>query len=183
MLIVRGPLKFNKLWLYNATIQTPSGRLLLFNMMIWLLSFVYCKRMFWRDPHSAFFDSSTVYNQGYSIVRAQEALDFLDSPFSPTRTTPSDPVLCAGIVTLRRKHVQYLNTTIGTMLAGLSQEERSAIHARLLFANTDPQDHPDYGRQWLERLDHVEAYNVSSQIFAHLSELEDAQNFFEKGVL
>jgi hypothetical protein len=150
MLIVRGPIKFNKLWLYNAAIQTPSGRLLLFTIVISLLSLVYRKRRFWRDPHSAFFDSSTVYNQGYSIVRAQEALDFLDSPFSYTRTTPSDPVICAGIVTVRCKHVQYLNTTIGTMLAGLGQEERSAIHVRLLFANTDPQDHPDYGRQWLE---------------------------------
>jgi hypothetical protein len=148
MLIVRGPFKFNKLWLYNAATQTPSGRFLLFTIVIWLLNFVYCKRRFWRDPHSAFFDSSTVYNQGYSIVRAQEALDFLESPSSSTYTTASDPVICAGIVTVKRKHVQYLNTTIGTMLAGLSQEERSAIHTRLLFANTDPQDHPDSGRQW-----------------------------------
>lgn len=79
--------------------------------------------------------------------------------------------------------MQYLNTTIGTMLAGLSQEGRSAVHARLLFADTDPQVHPDYRRQWLERLDHVETYNVSSNTLAHLRALEDAQNFYEKGVL
>jgi hypothetical protein len=82
-------------------------------------------------------------------VRGQEALDFLESSSSSTRTISSDPVICAAVVTVRRDNVQYLNTTIGTMLAGLSQEERSAVHARLLFADTDPQVHPDYGRQWL----------------------------------
>lgn len=116
-------------------------------------------------------------------MRGQEALDFLESSSSSTRTISSDPVICAGVVTVRRDNVQYLNTTIGTMLAGLSQEGRSAVHARLLFADTDPQVHPDYRRQWLERLDHVETYNVSSNTLAHLRALEDAQNFYEKGVL
>jgi hypothetical protein len=149
MLIVRGSSKFNKLFLYNAVTKTPFGRVLLFTTIIWLLTFAYCKKHFWRDPHSAFFDSSTVYKQGYSSVRGQEALDFLESSSSSTRTISSDPVICAAVVTVRRDNVQYLNTTIGTMLAGLSQEERSAVHARLLFADTDPQVHPDYGRQWL----------------------------------
>lgn len=79
--------------------------------------------------------------------------------------------------------MEYLNTTVGSMLVGLSRKERSVIHVRLLFADTDPRDHPDYGRQWLERLDHVEGYDVSSQTLAHLEALEVAQDFHEKGVL
>jgi len=183
MLIPRGSSGLNRKWLYNTVTKTPSGRVLLFTTTIWLLSFVYCKKKFWRDPHSAFFDSSTVYDQGYSSVRGQQAMDFLDSPWSPTYTTSLDPVICAGIVTARRSNVQYLNTTVGSMLVGLSREERSAIHVRLLFADTNPQDHPDFDQQWLERLDHVEGYNVSSQTLAHLGALEDAQDFYEKGVL
>jgi len=110
-------------------------------------------------------------------------MDFLDSPSSPTYTTSLDPVICAGIVIVRRSSVQYLNTTVGSMLVGLSREERSAIHVMLLFADTDPRDHPDFGQQWLERLDHVEGYDVSSQTLAHLGALEDAQDYYEKGVL
>lgn len=183
MLIPRGSSGFLRDWLYNAATRTPPGRLLLFTTTIWLLSFVYCKKKFWRDPHSAFFDSSTVYDQGYSSLRSQEAQDFLETPLPPKHTTTLDPVICAGIVTVRRSNAQYLNTTVGTMLTGLSREEGSALHVRLLFADTKPQDHPDYGQQWLHRLDHVEAYNVSSQTFTHLEELEGSQDYYEKGIL
>ncbi|KEQ68079.1 hypothetical protein M436DRAFT_68450 [Aureobasidium namibiae CBS 147.97] len=182
MLMPRGSPGFNRKWLYSAMTETPSGRVLLFTTTIWLLSLVYCKRRYWRDPHSAFFDSSTVYDQGYSSVREQEGMDFLGNSSSPTYTTSLNPVICAGIATVRRSNVQYVNTTVSSMLVGLSREERSAVHVRLLFADTNPQDHPDYGRQWLGRLDHVETYNVSSQTLAHLEALEDAQNFYEKGV-
>lgn len=95
----------------------------------------------------------------------------------------NDPVICAGIVTVKRDPLQYLNKTIGSMLAGLTDEERSAMHIRLLFAETEPQMHPDYRQHWLDHLESAETYNVSSEDFVHLRELEEARNFFKKGVL
>ncbi|CAD0101450.1 unnamed protein product [Aureobasidium mustum] len=167
----------------STAARTPAGRALGLTVVLWLITFFYCKHKFWRDPHSAFFDSSTVYDQGYSNVRSQEGLNFL-SQAKPMIDIPSpDPVICAGIVTVRRNPIQYLNKTIGSMLAGLTDEERSAIHIRLLFAETEPQMHPDYHQRWLGHLESAETYNVTSESLAHLRELEEARDFYEKGVL
>lgn len=69
------------------------------------------------------------------------------------------------------------------MLAGLTDEERSAIHTRLLFAETEPQRHPDYHQRWLGLTESAETYNVTSESLAHLAKLEEARDSYEKGVL
>ncbi|KAK6002037.1 hypothetical protein QM012_002527 [Aureobasidium pullulans] len=173
------PSKFR--WLDRAA-RTPAGRALGLTAVLWLLALFYCKHKFWRDPHSAFFDSSTVYDQGYSLVRSEEGLQFLSAASSRADESSLDPVICAGIVTVRRDPVQYLNKTIGSMLAGLTVEERSALHIRLLFAESEPQMHPDYHQRWLGQLESAETYVITGESLEHLRELEKARNFFEKGV-
>ncbi|KAG9663105.1 hypothetical protein KCU64_g1534, partial [Aureobasidium melanogenum] len=170
------------LLLLHSVARTPAGRVFGLTAVSWLMAFFYCKHQFWRDPHSAFFDSSIVYDQHYSNVRGQAGLELL-SALNPLASVPSpDPVICVGIVTVKRDPVQYLNKTIGSMLAGLTVEERSAIHIRLLFAETEPQMHPDHNQRWLSHLESAESYNLTTKDLEHLKELENARNFFEKGV-
>ncbi|KAH0357473.1 hypothetical protein KCU83_g693, partial [Aureobasidium melanogenum] len=170
------------LLLLHSVARIPAGRVFGLTAVLWLMAFFYCKHQFWRDPHSAFFDSSIVYDQYSSNVRGQAGLELL-SALDPLASVPSpDPVICAEIVTVKRDPVQYLNKTIGSMLAGLTVEEHSAIHIRLLFAETEPQMHPDHSQRWLGHLESAESYNVTTKDLEHLKELENARNFFEKGV-
>lgn len=173
--------------LLQAASRTSAGRLLGCTAILWLLAFFYCKHRFWRDPHSAFFDSSTVYDLRYSRLRQMEAVKYvndanLNRNLRPHLPSPN-PVICAAFVTVRREPIQYLNESIGSLLSGLTSEERNALSIRLLFANTDPSIHPHWNETWLHLSDHWGSYDISRQELDHLRKLEEDQNFYEKGVL
>jgi hypothetical protein len=51
----------------------------------WLLAFIYCHGRYWRDPHSAFFQSETVYEQRYSKYRALQAQAFIEHATTATK--------------------------------------------------------------------------------------------------
>ncbi len=55
----------------------PAARALLVCALLWLLAFTYGKLFLWRDPHSAYFSSESVYDLNYSAARQQEARDFI----------------------------------------------------------------------------------------------------------
>ncbi len=55
----------------------PAARALLVCASIWLLAFTYGKLFLWRDPHSAYFSSDSVYDLAYSAVRQQQAREFI----------------------------------------------------------------------------------------------------------
>lgn len=55
----------------------PAARALLACGLIWLLAFAYGKVFLWRDPHSAYFSSDSVYDLGYSAARQRQARDFI----------------------------------------------------------------------------------------------------------
>lgn len=165
-----------------------AGRTLVFAIVLWLLIFAICKKFLWRDPHAAFFSEDGVYDLGYSLTRQSQAHEFIDRANSessaPSRKdSTSSPVICAAITTFNRHGRQYLNETVGSMLASLTAEERTALDVRLLFAHADSALHPDWNKSWLNSLNAWGGYNVTRQEMDHIKELEQKQNFYEKGVL
>jgi hypothetical protein len=170
------------------TANSPVGYTLACTLLVWLLIFAGCKQLLWRDPHAAFFQEEGVYDLRYSLVRQAEAHTYInDAEFNTTLLLPNKqdkppPVICAAYATFRRGGREYLNESIGTMLEGLTKEERSILDVRVLFAHTDPTVHSDWGKGWLHVLDNWSGYNVSQEQLEHLRELENVKNFYEKGV-
>jgi hypothetical protein len=155
--------------------------------IIWLSIFVACKHLLWRDPHTAFFSEDGVYDLDYSSLRQAEAHEYIaqaeagahNQTETPRTGTPS---ICAAITTFNRNGRQYLNETVGSMLAGLTDEERNELEVQLLFAHVDSTVHPDWDAKWLDTLDQWSTYNVSDQDLSQVQEWETAQNFYAKGV-
>ncbi|PSK45206.1 T-complex protein 1 subunit zeta [Elsinoe australis] len=165
-------------------VHSTAARVLAFTGIFWLISFFVCKQLLWRDPHSAFFEEEKVYDLGYSLGRAEESQHFIDSFSNGTgrRQPVQDPLICAAFTTFQREGKQYVQEAIGSVLVGLSKEERETIDLRLLFTHVEPAKHPDWNQTWLEVVDEWSGYNVSKEGLQFIQGLEESRNFYAKGV-
>jgi hypothetical protein len=176
--------------LLKQGLRIPAFKVFLFSAIIYLLTFEYCRLRYWRDPHSAFFDISGVYDWKYSLIREHEANHYISFQDNNDNLKPGDlvkssdePLLCAAFVTVKRDTDNYFEESIGSMLEGLDSRERRAIHLKVLFANTEPTRHPNWGQRWMDRVvDSTETYNVSDSTFQYLQKLEADRDFRTKGV-
>lgn len=185
---------------FKRVTSIPAIQALILSGTLWLLIFAYCDHALWRDPHGAYFHSEHIYDQDYSEVRRQDARGFLeryskDTAESiepdqiPYEKAGDHPALCAAFVTVRREHpdaARYFSDAVGSMLEGLSLQERAALNLTVLFANApDPALHADFHAPWVSQLvDHAAGYEgLSESDMAELGRLEEAQDFQRKGVL
>ena len=126
--------------------------------VLWLLSFRYCSLAFTRDPGSYFFDEQRGYQRQYSLKRERQAYSFLEvanhsTSSPPANSSPSSPAICVGVATVAREGTeQYVRGTIGSLLEGLSDEERSQIYLMPFIAHTDPTAHPVHYEPWISVL-------------------------------
>jgi hypothetical protein len=162
----------------------PAVHALAASAAVWLLLFVYCNYALWRDPHGAYFHSEGAYDLGYSEVRREEARKLIEAHDNQTATKP---VICAGIATVARDHpeaARYFEDTVGSMLEGLTEKERSALQVNVLFANAaGPMQHPDWKKPWLELVDRAAWYeNVTDDEVEELRFMEADGDFQKKGV-
>lgn len=168
--------------------NSNPGRALIGTLIAWLLLFGLCKQLLWRDPHSGFFSEEGVYDLGYSTARQAEAHAYIDQAevdnalAAPRGSQKPPPVICAGVTTFKRDPINYLNETVGSMLAGLTSEERSALNVRLLFAHVDPTIHVDWNRDWLRVVDQWAGYNATREELDRIRSWETEPNFYAKGV-
>lgn len=117
-----------------------------------------------RDPGSVFFRPSTAYDLSYSLVRLEQADEYIDGVNGASELQPPkssrQPGLCVGIASIARNGVRYFRSTVGTVLEGLSEMERGDIYLILFIAHTDPSQHPAYLEPWLHKVaDQVLLYN------------------------
>ncbi|CEI66030.1 hypothetical protein FVEN_g4559 [Fusarium venenatum] len=147
----------------------------------------YGQSHFYRDPGSVFFDKTRAYEASYSTIRTAEAeqtigsLSAEGSPYSKN-VLSRNKTLCLALNSVARQ-TQYLPITIGSILHGLSEQERQDIDISVLIAETDPTRHPNWHELWLKRaVDQVYTYNNDTTSIEYLSELEKTQNYREKGV-
>jgi hypothetical protein len=134
-------------------------------------------RWSFRDPTSIFFNPMNAYDPVYSAIRLQQASSFIDAASSTAEPriadAPQQPHFCLGISTIARKGARYFKDTVGTILEGLSKEERADIYLILLIAHTDPSQHPAFAEPWLDKLaDQVLLYNASEIDVDHIRSLE-----------
>ena len=155
-------------------------RVFLFFLLSYVFLFLCVRARSSRDPGSAFFNPSTAYDLSYSATRLEQGATYLDevgtnateASKEPVGTSSRQPGLCVGIATIARKGVRYFKGTVGTVLEGLSEAERSDIHLILFIAHTNPSEHPAYSEPWLHELaDEVLLYNSDVDI-DHIRGLE-----------
>jgi hypothetical protein len=113
--------------------------------IFYLLLIQYCRHANYRDPTSYFFDPTHAYDRLYSADRIREADAFVQSAellSAGPKPSKQPPVMCVGVATVTRRGEQYVSRTIGSLLDGLSKDERHSLYLNILIGHTDPSEHP-----------------------------------------
>lgn len=166
--------------------SSPAGRALIGTAVAWLLAFIYCRGRYWRDPHSAFFQSETVYDQHYSKYRASQAQAFIQHATGSggLGKAKDAPEICAAFVTVKRETTQYLDNAVASVLEGLTEGEREKLFLYVLFADTQTGKHPSWQQPWLDNaVDLAVGYDVSPDVMKDLQGWEERKEWYNKGVL
>jgi hypothetical protein len=142
-----------------------------------------------RDPTSIFFVPKKGYWPRYSQVRRKQATEFIAAhnttqTFGRPNAENKGKKLCVGIPSVARRGAQYIPDTIGSLLEGLTSEERNDIFLMVLIPHTDPITHPSYGETWLHELtDHVLTYHLEDSAKQDVRMMEDEGGaFLTKGL-
>src|SRR5947208_6148074 len=174
----------------KTPITRPAIRAFLLSAAVYIAAFTYCSYAFWRDPHSAFFKSDHVYDLKYSASRQADGLELVKAANSSEGATNilkagENPALCAVFMTVKRGKKEYLTESLGSMLHGLTAEERENLYLSVLFLDTEPSVHPYWTQAWVRRLaDSTAGYNnLTEDQFREIRDAEEVRNFYVKGVL
>ena len=180
--------------------STPGGWAFVSFVFIYLALLRYCSQAYYRDPTSAFFDPRRGYERLYSLERQTQAESFIQAASSslptaahpsslsekgpsPTTTTSKEPTFCIGIATVVRHGEQYIRSTIGSLLEGLTEQQRKEIYLVVLIAHTDPHIHPIYGEEWLDTVcDRVLLYDLSAEQLEYMHGLEEEKDYRRKAI-
>lgn len=165
--------------------RSPGAVASLAFLFIYLALIRYCSYAFYRDPTSAFFDPVRGYEQRYSSRRQEEAIDFVTSAnhSDSTSTTHDSVKMCVGIATVSRDEEQYVRSTIGSLLLGLTPEQREDIYFVVLIAHTAPHVHPVYGEEWLTNVvDKVLLYDIDQKQMTELLQWEKDKDYRKKAI-
>ena len=150
-------------------------------LIAYLFLLQYCRASSYDDPTSYFFNPTKAFAPGYSAQRQEEASSFLGNssnlPFKRIVNTET-PKLCIGIATVARENVSYLHLSTGSLLHGLTHEERQQIELKVLFAHSDPGKHPNWNSPILASIvDEMLDYGDSFSSQKYIQELEgDTKN-------
>jgi hypothetical protein len=135
-----------------SMMKSSTFRLFFVLSSIYFFLFQYARYTFYRDPTSYFFDPVRAYAPGYTAQRREEASSFTQNRALVSFKRLSNdtaPKLCIGIASVARQGDNYLQFSIGSLLDGLSFEERKEIVLLVSIAHTNPEKHPDYHSSWL----------------------------------
>ncbi|KAF7187971.1 hypothetical protein HII31_10871 [Pseudocercospora fuligena] len=136
-----------------------------------------------RDPTSLFFDPDLGFERVYSTQREAEAHAFVDkwNSMHPYQASTANQSVCVGIPTAQRANVSYFETTVGSILAGLSLEERSELYVLPFIAHLEPQQHPAYQTSWLHgATDDVLIYDLERKERKFVAYLEKSEKNHHK---
>ncbi|KAL8695067.1 MAG: hypothetical protein Q9224_003457 [Gallowayella concinna] len=170
-------------------LTTVTGRTFLAFIFFYLLLAQGCKHAFYRDPTSAFFDSSRAYKHIYSLQRQRQADLFIQAANSSSAThgiQVSRPAttMCLGIATVERPGEQYVRSAFGSLMEGLAEDERKHIYTVVLIGHTNPEHHPIYHEPWLRTLsDKVLTYDTArKEQFNLLLKWEQEKDYRRKAI-
>ncbi|ODA83867.1 hypothetical protein RJ55_02383 [Drechmeria coniospora] len=128
--------------------------------LAWLSLAVWCYHNSADDPSSIFYNPAKAYRLRFSTVRTSEVDRFLrQTNVTAPGTRQGPPQLCVGIPSINRTTESFLEHTVGSLVDGLTADERALVHIVVLLADRTPQTHAAYGQEWLGRLvDEVVVY-------------------------
>lgn len=142
-----------------------------------------------RDPTSVFFNPRVGYTPRYSAIRKAQADDFVFA--TANGSTSVEPVaknvkkkLCVGIPSVARDGPRYIDTAVGSLLEGLTPEERSEIYLVVFVPHPEPTVHSAYNEKWLPDLaDEVLTYGFGPDVMQHIRNMEAEGGLYrEKGL-
>ncbi|RDL40074.1 uncharacterized protein BP5553_00053 [Venustampulla echinocandica] len=140
---------------FQYLVTRPPVTILACFSILYLFLVQYLRQANYRDPTSYFFDPARAYERIYSTDRIEQADAFIQSAkLQSAGPEPSQqpPVVCIGVVTVKRREDQYVRRTIGSLLEGLPNEERRSIYLNILVGHAEPSEHPISGEKWIETL-------------------------------
>jgi len=158
--------------------------------LLYSAAILYARSCALRDPGSWFFDPSTAYEAECSDTRRRQAESFVATANSSS--TPVDsthqrtghaPRMCVGVLSAARES-RYIDTTIGSLVDGLTPNERQDIHLIVLIPHSDPTKHSAYREPWLGNLvNEILHYESTNSQFDRIVTLErEEAPFREKGL-
>lgn len=139
-----------------------------------------------RDPTSVFFNPRKGYALRYSAIRRQQAENFISS-YDPANVVKAGDAskrkICVGIPSFKRDGEQYLQDAVGSLLEGLTREEREEIYLMVFLPHSKPATHPAYTEEWLAGLaDDVFTYGFGVDRMQYIVDMEKKSKFDEKGL-
>jgi hypothetical protein len=139
-----------------------------------------------RDPTSVFFNPRKAYIPRYSAIRRQQAEAFI-SAYNPANVVKAGEEkkrkLCVGIPSFNREGAQYLPDAVGSLLEGLTPEERQEIYLIVFIPHSKPEKHPAYNEEWLAGLtDQVLTYGFGIDRMQYIRDMEFRDKYDEKGL-
>ncbi|EME77406.1 uncharacterized protein MYCFIDRAFT_191517 [Pseudocercospora fijiensis CIRAD86] len=151
--------------------------------MLYGIALLQARKAARRDPTSLFFDPDLGFERLYTAQREAEAHAFIDkwNAMRPYEAKSANQSICIGIPTAQRANASYFETTVGSILAGLSPEERSELYVLPFIAHLDPQKHPAYQTSWLHgATDDVLIYNLERKERNYVAHLEKSEKNHHK---
>jgi len=86
-----------------------------------------------------------------------------------------------GIPSANRDPAGPLSAAVGSLLAGLTTEERQQIYLMVFLPHTDPSTHPAYTQPWLNGLaDEVQKYEFGPDRLQFIRNMEQSGGHFEE---
>ncbi|KAF2030938.1 hypothetical protein EK21DRAFT_64245 [Setomelanomma holmii] len=134
-----------------------------------------------RDPTSIYFSPRKGYEPRYSILRRQQADTFVSNrtdtqapDIAKSSRDEKKRKLCVGIPsTNKRNGEEYLRTAVGSLLDGLTLEEREEIYIIVFIAQSRPEVHQAYNEKWLfELVDQVITYDFGIDRMQYIVNME-----------
>ncbi|KAK4495944.1 hypothetical protein PRZ48_013212 [Zasmidium cellare] len=136
--------------------------------VLYLAALVYVRHVTYLDPGSWFFNRTLAYTRQYSEVRRQQADEYIRAATKSTfpvlsRNQSTSPDLCVGVAGLLKDPAQYLETSIGSLLEGLSGYERDRLHLSVYMTHRrwheSESEIPPHFKPWISKLaDDVQQY-------------------------
>lgn len=168
---------------------TPHTSALLLFLAFFCVLIVDVRHVAWRDPDSIFFDPTLAFERQYSLVREAQAKSYIKSAgesadYIDYAKAGPDPEFCVGITTLQRPGARYFQRAVGSILAGLTEEERRDIWLTSFIVNVDPREHMAFNESWVPQvMDQMLTYeDVPAEMKAKVQVLSPS-DFKRKSVL
>lgn len=174
----------------NYVLSSPRLLISLTFCLFWIASIIWYYSYSTHDPSSFFYSKYYGHEKIYSLIREQEAEAYISAVDTVAGDAPglhipsSNPLLCLGVATVARPDKQYIRATVGSILDGLTDEERAQIHFTFFIAHTNTSVHPSARESWTKSVpDTALSYDgLDEKKILQIMQWEKDHDYISKGL-